>query len=61
MKVPNPNGSRCVVCREPCYAHESVEASKPKGSHLWVYAHTKCLRKNRTEPTKKADTGVRYK
>lgn len=59
MRVPNPNGARCVVCRQPCYAHEAVEASKPKGSPLWVYAHTKCLRPK--EGPKKADTGVRFK
>lgn len=61
MKIPNPSGALCVICGAPCYKHEAIEASKPKGSRLWTYAHTKCLRKQRTEPTKKTDTGVRFK
>lgn len=61
MKIPDPNGARCAICGAPCHSYEAVEASKPKGSPLWVYAHTKCLMKKRTEPTQKADTGVRFK
>lgn len=54
--TPEPNGQRCVYCGQPVHNHEDCIASKPKGSKVWLFAHTRCA-----YPKKEADKGVRLK
>lgn len=45
MKIPNPDGRKCVYCGKPVNPYGRYAAAKTKKGGIWNYAHSECAYK----------------